>query len=319
MSGVIMALVGEGMRLKSPGGLPGLVSAGEITAGVGLACGLAVVVVVIAGSSERRPQGGRATPRGRVAWGRFVQGHDAAADEWLSPFRPGHTGYVPEAQPLSEVSSQPWGGVEVSPQPDRWALDQADSAASLWPDQPDYPLPDHASRPGPGHPNHLQPDYLADSEPDHLTGPQPYELPHRSDESAPAWQPEYPAQSPSPSEPAASHVEDDPNAGAADGPGVAEDTCPQPAISPHEQHEPGRSAVHGGVQQGAPARGPFEPFEPFDRFAATAEAIGEDALVQHSGELSQLQRQLIKEYFSQAGVGADGMSPTAGGHMQSGA
>jgi hypothetical protein len=35
----------------------------------------------------------------------------------------------------------------------------------------------------------------------------------------------------------------------------------------------------------------------------TAEAIGEDALGKHFDELSERQRQLIREYFNQAGVG----------------
>jgi hypothetical protein len=35
----------------------------------------------------------------------------------------------------------------------------------------------------------------------------------------------------------------------------------------------------------------------------TAEAIGEDALGKHFDEVSERQRQLIREYFNQAGVG----------------
>jgi hypothetical protein len=122
MSGVVMVLVGEAQRLKSPGGLRALISAGEIMAALGLGFGMTAMVVVIAGTSRlRRPQR-RAAQRGHDEWARAARaagtrarvaraagararaaqaiggpgrdarglghrGHDVAAEEWLSPFR----------------------------------------------------------------------------------------------------------------------------------------------------------------------------------------------------------------------------------------
>src|SRR5712691_2936415 len=57
MSGVLMALVGEAMRLNSPRDGQAFVRAGEILAAAGLACGLAVMLAVAVGATRRRPAG----------------------------------------------------------------------------------------------------------------------------------------------------------------------------------------------------------------------------------------------------------------------
>lgn len=255
MSGVIMALVGEGLRLKTPGGPRGLVSAGELTAALGLACGLAVMVI-IASASGRRQQDGRlrqddraARQDGRAARrDRVVPDHDAAAEQWLSPLRPVRTGNAPELaqqlarrhyaangwhaeEPGASYADEPGAGYAVEP-----------GAAFLRPDQPDISLPDHPTPP-----------------------------PGRSEQPEPGCGPAYPAQSWSPqswwpSEPPAHQVEgSEPDAGPAGGLiAVAEqdeeDTCPLPVISPDELPAPGPSRGNRSMQHGASVRGPFEPF-----------------------------------------------------------
>lgn len=194
----------------------------------------------------------------------------------------------------------------------------------------------------------------------------PDEPSRRFGDSGPEWQPDYPAPSWSPAGPAALPVEDGRSpvsaAGGPGGPGSEEDTCPLPVISPDKPSalglpvEPGgpqpAGVQQGDPQQGALARGPFEPFgrpadtpppassaqgivpaaqlgpvsaparaklDQINDLYLTAEAIGEDVLVEHFDEVSQRQRQLIKEYFNQAGVGADLRSQAGDGHAQNGA
>jgi hypothetical protein len=92
MSGAIMALVGEAMRLKPSGELHGLVNSGKVIAILGLGCGVAALAVVVAGESGRR-RSKRRKPQGRA-----VRDSDAAA-EWLNPFRPVRAEYQPQHQP----------------------------------------------------------------------------------------------------------------------------------------------------------------------------------------------------------------------------
>jgi len=102
MSGVLMALVGEAMRLNSPRDGQAFVRAGEILAAAGLACGLAVMLAVAVGATRRRPAGLRAARRGRAAQsgraskrGGFAQVVQAAAERG---------GFAQEKQPAA------WGG-----------------------------------------------------------------------------------------------------------------------------------------------------------------------------------------------------------------
>jgi hypothetical protein len=63
MVGVIIVLVGEAMRMKSPHGWQGTVGLGETVAACGLGCGLALLAAVAAG----RPGGRRPAARSRSA------------------------------------------------------------------------------------------------------------------------------------------------------------------------------------------------------------------------------------------------------------
>jgi hypothetical protein len=102
MCGVIMALVGEVMRLKQ-GELHGLVSGGVVVAILGLACGLGALVVA-AGPSRQR--------------GRF--------------WSPGHPGYPVSPARLQAGYLQPWS--EPPGQPGYSGLDAGPAYAS-----PAYP------------------------------------------------------------------------------------------------------------------------------------------------------------------------------------
>ena len=64
ISGLMMVVIGETMRLKSGQGGQGLVRAGEFTAISGLASGIALLIVVAAGLGDRAGQGRRVPVRG---------------------------------------------------------------------------------------------------------------------------------------------------------------------------------------------------------------------------------------------------------------
>jgi hypothetical protein len=81
MAGVIMMLVGEAMRLQSPHGWHGIIGLGERAAACGLACGLALLVIVAA----IRPGRSRTSDRARPATRSAAANHSRAAG-W-----PGHS------------------------------------------------------------------------------------------------------------------------------------------------------------------------------------------------------------------------------------
>jgi hypothetical protein len=56
-----------------------------------------------------------------------------------------------------------------------------------------------------------------------------------------------------------------------------------------------------------------EKLEQIKELYLTAEAIGEDALTKHFELLSHRQRDLIREFFEEAGLGANGASDKPGG------
>jgi hypothetical protein len=77
---------------------------------------------------------------------------------------------------------------------------------------------------------------------------------------------------------------------------------PVPAAAP----DPGRRRFSGGGQVAndpdAAARAAHAKLEQLKDLYLTAEAIGEDALVRHFDEVSQRQRDLIRDYFKQSGL-----------------
>lgn len=118
MCGVIMALVGEAMRLKR-GELHGLVSGGVVVAILGLVCGIGALVVA-AGPSRQH--------------GRF----------WT----PGHPGYPVSPARFQASYPQPWS--EPPEQPDNLGFGAEPAYASPAYRQ-SYAEPVHA---GPGDPDH---------------------------------------------------------------------------------------------------------------------------------------------------------------------
>lgn len=95
MIGIIMVVIGEVMRLRTPGGLPQLVTAGLALAVGGLALG--VVLVVLAAVRPRRVEAGW-LPEDRPGGG---------ADEWLSPLRPvgpDHRGRPQLSRPVARTA-----------------------------------------------------------------------------------------------------------------------------------------------------------------------------------------------------------------------
>jgi hypothetical protein len=104
---------------------------------------------------------------------------------------------------------------------------------------------------------------------------------------------------------------------------------PAPAPKPFSVWEPapkpnlesGHASDRGGHQDGAyqpehaepPSADTQEKLEQLKDLYLTAEAIGEDALVKHFDELSQMQRSLIREFFEKAGLGPSSKSKLLGG------
>jgi hypothetical protein len=167
MSGVILVVIGEAMRLRTSAGWHQLVSDGEGLAALGLTFGVAVVVVMAAGSARPQRPGRRSAepvqhaaqrPPERSAQ-RSTQhaahrGHDAAADEWLSSFRTARAEHRPEFEGSPEFDdvagtghADPWGGA------DAWGQAGASSHADTpgwaddgWADDgwyPDEPAPSY--------------------------------------------------------------------------------------------------------------------------------------------------------------------------------
>jgi hypothetical protein len=82
---------------------------------------------------------------------------------------------------------------------------------------------------------------------------------------------------------------------------------PAPKPSQESGRASGRDSHHDGDYQPGHAEPPAADtqakLEQLKDLYLTAEAIGEDALVKHFDELSQMQRSLIREFFEKAGLG----------------
>jgi hypothetical protein len=101
--------------------------------------------------------------------------------------------------------------------------------------------------------------------------------------------------------------------------------APVPAPKPFSVWEPapkpnldsGRAPRQDAAYQPGHAEPPSadtqEKLEQLKDLYLTAEAIGEDALVKHFEELSQMQRSLIREFFEKAGLGPSSKSKLVGG------
>jgi hypothetical protein len=92
---------------------------------------------------------------------------------------------------------------------------------------------------------------------------------------------------------------------------------PAPQPDPESGHVSGRGSRQDGAYQPEHAEPPSadtqEKLEQLKDLYLTAEAIGEDALVKHFDELSQMQRSLIREFFEKAGLGPSSKSKLLGG------
>jgi hypothetical protein len=115
ITGLLMVLVGEALRLKSRHGGTGIAGTGELVAFCGLGIGVALLVVLAVGRPDRGPadriRGGRArsdrargdgSGRGRRravgAGGRPGRRRDTA-EEWLGPLRTAGAGVIPRHVP----------------------------------------------------------------------------------------------------------------------------------------------------------------------------------------------------------------------------
>ncbi len=78
---------------------------------------------------------------------------------------------------------------------------------------------------------------------------------------------------------------------------------------PDEHRPPGEHRPASLERPAVPAQAKLEQIK--DLYL-TAEAIGEDALVKHFEEVSRRQRELIREYFEQSGVGPKGAARLLG-------
>jgi hypothetical protein len=91
----------------------------------------------------------------------------------------------------------------------------------------------------------------------------------------------------------------------------------EPAPKPKPNPDSGRGSRQDGAYQPEHAEPPSadtqEKLEQIKDLYLTAEAIGEDALVKHFDELSQMQRSLIREFFDKAGLGPSSKSKLLGG------
>ena len=91
--------------------------------------------------------------------------------------------------------------------------------------------------------------------------------------------------------------------------------------APKPSQEHGRVSDRDGHQNRAyqpehaepPSADTEQKLEQLKDLYLTAQAIGEDALVKHFDELSQMQRSLINEFFEKAGLGPKGKSTMLGG------
>jgi hypothetical protein len=319
MVGVITILVGEALRVKSPHGWEGTVGLGEIVAASGLGCGLALLAGVAAG----RPGGRRAAARSRsVSRRRSVStsrsasrsvpaGGPVARPSPGTAIRPGPTTRPgrsdrPQQQSPPEYtwdgggqdawrrdSAEDWlsplrnPGAARTPEPFRWsgqpiqefspALDYADDgwrtgsvagpAADSRPPGPPQPRGGaHRATGSPG----PQASYESIPQPRYPTDPRPGDHTDRESgqEIAPSSLP----------------------AGPAAGADEAADTAPLTVIM----------ASRSLPVPPAPAQAKLDQIK--DLYL-TAEAIGEDALVRHFEEVSSRQRDLIRQYFEQSGLG----------------
>ena len=90
--------------------------------------------------------------------------------------------------------------------------------------------------------------------------------------------------------------------------------------APEPSQERDRTSGRGSDQDDAyqpehaepPSADTQQKLEQLKDLYLTAEAIGEDALVKHFDELSQMQRSLISEFFEKAGLGPKGKSALLG-------
>lgn len=117
ITGLLMVVVGEALRLKSRQGGTGIAGTGEFVAFCGLGIGVALLVVLAVGRPDRWPadraRGGRArrgrahgdgSGRGRrraVGAGRRPGRQRNMAEEWLGPLRTAGAGVVPQHVPPS--------------------------------------------------------------------------------------------------------------------------------------------------------------------------------------------------------------------------
>jgi hypothetical protein len=236
-----------------------------------------------AGADEREPAGRRehVTP---------PRGDDAAAEEWLSQFRPAHAASTaepePEPQPgyervqerrVTAYADDDWQPEEVpADYAARWpepAFAQDAAVVDLRPRREALPRFDPASD--------SRRDYLAQSLP--ASGP---EIPWVNCSGLQAR------------ELSDSLAVDD----TVPLPVIAAD-IPPASVPPASGSLPSGPTPSGPTPPGlvaAPARAKLDQIK--DLYL-TAEAIGEDALGRHFDEVSERQRQLIREYFNQAGVG----------------
>ena len=108
ITGLLMILVGEALRLKSGHGGPGIARTGELVAFCGLGIGVALLVGLMVGRTDRARADRAHAERARADRGRRRRAAGAGpgprrdpAEEWLSPVHTAGAGLVPQRVPLS--------------------------------------------------------------------------------------------------------------------------------------------------------------------------------------------------------------------------
>ena len=331
ITGLLMVLVGEALRLKSGHGGTGIAGTGELVAFCGLGIGVALLVVLAVGRPDRGPadrvRGGRArgdgTGRGRrwaaSAGGRPGRRRDTA-EEWLGPLRTAGAGVIPRHVPPhwpEPAESRPAADGYAD---DGWRPDLHEE----WSPGPAYVW---SSGEEDGWDNGEGGDW------DH-SGDQDWNLGREQDwdlgepGAITAWpEPPHVAADPGPEYPGATGtgipeadrrrkgddtspipVARDAGHGAAQ-PRAGEPPEPfsvwEPAPKPGEQRDRdgGSDDAYQPAHAEPPAAHTQEKIEQIKDLYLTAEAIGEEALSRHFDELRQRQRSLISEFFENAGLG----------------
>jgi hypothetical protein len=238
-----------------------------------------------------------------------------SAEEWLSPLRNARARQAPEPDrwsgqhpiqefsPALEYADDGW-------RPERETADSVGDSRPAGPPRTRRPgghRTGSAAGPQPGYPNGPQPAHKNDPSPLHMGPVAGYQMPAYQTVPTAGYRAE-----PPPREQPRQYRADIGYSHAEAGETEAADTAPLPVVLPSSAPPPAPAATAapaGLSPDTSAAPSPAVPapaqakLDQIKDLYLTAEAIGEDALVRHFEEVSYRQRELIREYFEQSGVG----------------